>query len=97
MGTFPVLQKGHDHQPRLPNHSLPTFYMSDYSRLGFRVGRLQDALEVVEEKNLVVIKEADSFKITIDDVGQLHEILKLFKQKGIDCEITDLVDQIYQG
>lgn len=97
MGTFPVLQKGHEYQPRLPNHSLPTFYMSDYSRLGLRVGRLQDALEVVEENNMVVIKEADSFKITIEGVGQIYEILELFKQKDIDCEITDLVDQIYQG
>ena len=97
MGTLPVLQKKHDHQPSLPDNSLPTFYMCDYSKLGIRVGRLQDALEVVEEKNWSVVKETDSFQITIDGFDQINEILELFRQKGITCEISDIVDQIYQG
>ena len=97
MATLPVSQKKYYQRASLPNDSLPTFYMSDYSRLGFRVGRLNDALQAVEEKKWVVIKEADRFEITIDGANQVYEIFELFKQKGIDCEITDIVDQIYQG
>ncbi|NNL75661.1 MAG: hypothetical protein HKO68_04920 [Desulfobacterales bacterium] len=97
MGTLPVSQKNYHQQTSLPNDSLPTFYMSDYSRLGLRVGRLNDALQAVEAKKIAVIRGSEGFEITIDGADQLNEIFELFKQKGIDCEITDTIDQVYQG
>ena len=58
---------------------------------------MQNALEVVEEKKWSVVKGTDSFQINIDGVSQISQILELFKQKGIACEIGDIVDQVYQG
>ena len=97
MGTLPILQKKYDQQTSLTNDCLPTFYMADYSRIGLRVGSLNKALQAVEEKKLAVVKGAEGFEIAIDGANQIYEIFELFKQKDIDCEITDIVHQIYQG
>ena len=97
MGMLPIFPKESNRRASLPNKALPAFYMADHSVLGLSIGRFEEALQILEERKLGLIKNLDRFEIYIDSVDRMHEIIKLFRKNGIDCEFTDIVDQIYQG
>jgi hypothetical protein len=97
MGALPILQKNQNQRACLENKNLPANYMSDYSVVGLVVGRLDAALRVLKEKQFEVRKKTDRFEITIDDVSRMTEIVNLLHQNGIDYELADIVDQVYQG
>ena len=97
MCTLPILPKDCSRRAGLPNDSLPAFYMADHSVLGLLIGRFDEALQILEAKKFGVIKKLDRFEINLDSAERMHEIMKLFRQNGIDCMITDIVDQVYQG
>ncbi len=97
MGTLPILPKNGDRRACLTNESLPSFYMADHSVLGLLIGRLDEALQILEEKKISVKKNVNGFEINLDRGDRIHEIMNLFRQNDIDCEISDIVDQVYQG
>ena len=97
MGALPVLQQG-SRAPFCPsNHSLPLFYMNDYSVLGLLVSDLDITYQLLVNQNLAIVRNADHIAISIEWPGQISEIVNLLDRNGIDCEITDIADQIYQG
>ena len=97
MGVLPVLQQGKDSSVCLTNDDLPQFYMSDYSVLGLKVVSLDQTYRVLTEKDFAVNKKSDHLEVNIDNAAQMSEIVNLLSQSGIDCGITDIVDQVYQG
>ena len=97
MVTLPILPKDCHRRAGLPNESLPAFYMADHSVLGLLIGRFEEALQILEKKKFGVVKKLDRFEINLDSAERMHEIMKLFRQNGIDCVVTDVVDQVYQG
>jgi hypothetical protein len=97
MGVLPVLEKNSKPQACQGNKDLPADYMSDYSVMGLMVSRLDDALRILKEKMFEVQKKTDGFEITIDSPGRVSEIAGLLQQNNIDCTMTDIVDQVYQG
>jgi hypothetical protein len=101
MGKLPILPKIMNHsasrQSYLSNNSLPTDYMSDYSVLGLTVSSLQEATRILEENNFAVIKRSAGAEVTFDNTGHVQEIIRTLNRHGVDCGITDIVDQVYQG
>lgn len=97
MGTLTVLQQGSNVQVHLSNEELPDFYMEDYSVLGLLVANLDRAHRVLADKNYAVHSKSNHLKVNFDGADQMAEIVNLLIQNGIDCEIADIVDQIYQG
>jgi hypothetical protein len=97
MGVLPVLQQGRDVPVCLSNDELPDFYMEDYSVLGLIVADLDRAHRVLADQQFTVHKKLDHLKVKIDRTAQLPEIVNRLSQNGIDCGISDIVDQVYQG
>jgi len=97
MGTLSILQQGSDVPVCLSNQDLPDFYMEDYSVLGLLVANLDQAHRVLADKDYAVRNTSTHLKVKFDGANQMAEIVNLLIQNGIDCQIADLVDQIYQG
>lgn len=76
---------------------LPIFYMSDYSVLGLRVDRLDEAVRVIEKAGFSFVNDAGDLEVVIDHVSRLEEIVHLLKQNGIECDLADVVSCVYQG
>lgn len=97
MRAIPVLQQGSRTPVCLSNDSLPIFYMNDYSVLGLQVSDLDMAYQVLADQQVAIRRQTDHLEIRIERTGQMPEIVKLLDRNGIDCGITDIADQIYQG
>jgi len=76
---------------------LPVFYMNDFSRLGLRVRSCDAALSVLAEYRYGVVQDADGSHVALDRADQVQAVVQLLNGHGIDCEIADVADQIYQG
>ena len=97
MGALPVLQQGKDFPVGLCHEGLPDFYMADYSVVGLLVANLDRAYDVLEGNDLMVQKKTDHLEVSVDRADQIPDIVDLLNHNGIDCEIADIVDQVYQG
>jgi hypothetical protein len=97
MGVLPVLPQGKNTQVCLANGDLPDFYMSDYSVLGLEVINLERTYRVLADKNFAVARKSEHLEVSIQNAAQMSEIVNLLNQSGIDCSITDIIDQVYQG
>ena len=97
MGVLTVLQHGQNTPICLTNNSLPAFYMSDYSVLGLRVASLDRTYLVLADKDFAVDRKPEYLQIEIKNAAQMAEIANLLSQNGMDCQITDIIDQVYQG
>ena len=97
MSVLPVLQQGKDTPSCLANGNLPEFYMSDYSVLGLQVASLDRTYRVLADRGFAVAVKSGHLDVHIQNAAQMTEILELLGQKGIDCSITDIIDQAYQG
>jgi hypothetical protein len=76
---------------------LPVFYMNDFSRLGLRVRSCNAALSVLAANSYGVVQDEDGSHVTLDGAAQVQALVQLLNGHGIDCEIADVADQIYQG
>ena len=97
MGVLPLLQQGRNVPVCLANADLPEFYMNDYSVLGLLVASLDRAHQVLTDKDFAVDKKAEHLEVDVHRADQLSEIVNLLSQNGIDCGVSDIVDQVYQG
>ena len=97
MRAIPVLQRGSCAPVCLSNDSLPVFYMNDYSVLGLQVSDLDTAYQVLADQHLAIERKTNHLEIRIEHTGQMPQIVSLLDRNGINCGITDIADQIYQG
>ena len=97
MGILPVLQQGKDTPVCLATVNLPDFYMSDYSVLGLEVVNLDRTYRVLADKDFAVDRKSEHLEVSIDNAAQMSKLVNLLNQSGIDCSITDIIDQVYQG
>ena len=100
MVTLPLIpMEGppHGHGGHTRRGLLPLFYMNDFSRLGLRVHPCDAALSVLVKNRFGVIQDEDGSHVTLDGIAQVQALVQLLKGHGIDCEIADVADQIYQG
>jgi hypothetical protein len=97
MGVLPVLQQGRDKPECLADGHLPEFYMSDYSVLGLQVANLDRTYQVMADNDFAVDRKYDHLEVNIQNAAQMSKLVHLLSQSGIDCEIADIIDQVYQG
>jgi hypothetical protein len=76
---------------------LPVFYMNDFSRLGLRVNPCDAALSVLAKNRYGGGQHEDGSHVALDRADQVLTLVQLLRGHGIDCEIADVADQIYQG
>ena len=97
MGSIAILPQDQKQPLCLDNDALPDFYMQDFSVLGLRVDKFNHALKILEENQFRVSRRSNLSRIAIAGRAQLHQIVVLLQQHGIDCGLADIVDQVYQG
>lgn len=101
MSFIPILPK-----PDVPGQAtpdevfrgpLPTFYMNDYSVMGLRVSDCAAALELLEAHRYPLIIRQGCRGVAIRSAAEIRQIVGLLAENGLDGEMVDIVDQIYQG
>ena len=81
----------------LPDSSLPSFYMEDYTVLGLRVGDLDAALRLLQKNGISIFKSPGYGELSIQQRDQIPRIIELLNANDISCAIADIVEQVYQG
>ncbi|MGD9031751.1 MAG: hypothetical protein PVJ69_00905 [Desulfobacteraceae bacterium] len=98
MGKIHVLPKDAESgQPCLPNELLPLYYMSDHSVMGILVREFKEATLILEKQKWPLTKTAASIEVFFDNAAHMEEIFRVFEKFGLDFEIADILDQVYQG
>jgi hypothetical protein len=97
MGILPVFQQGKKAPDYLATGDLPDFYMSDYSVMGLEVANLERAYRVLADKDVAVVRKSEHLVVNIDNASQMSKLVNLLSQGEVDCSITDIIDQVYQG
>jgi hypothetical protein len=54
-------------------------------------------LRVLAKNRYGVSQDEDGSHVTLDGTAQVQALVQLLNGHGIDCEIADVADQIYQG
>jgi hypothetical protein len=75
---------------------LPQNYMSDFSWMGLVVGSYDDARQVLEGRFKLAEGLVGS-EVEVEDTSRLAEVVGALAERGIDCTVSDIVEQIYQG
>ena len=97
MPLLPIMPSESNATSCLPDSSLPSFYMEDHTVLGLRVGNLNAALRLLENRGLSIFKGPGYSELSLEKRDQIPHIIQLLKANDISCTIADVVDQVYQG
>ena len=97
MPLLPILSNESNARICLPDSSLPTFYMEDFTVLGLRVGDLNAAIQLLEKNGIDIIKHPEYSELSIKQRDQIPDIIKQLNANDISCAIADIVEQVYQG
>ena len=97
MPRFPIIPSDSDATICLSDNYLPSFYMEDFTILGFRVGNLDAALRVLEKNGISILKSPEYSELSVEQSDQIPHIIQLLNANDISCVMADIVDQVYQG
>jgi hypothetical protein len=76
---------------------LPDFYMADFSIQGLVVRRYTDARDLLLHAGYTLLDKRVNSDIIIDHVKELGTICSLLEQNGIQAELSDIADTMYQA
>ena len=97
MPRLPILPNDSDATICLPDSSLPSFYMEDYTVLGLRVGDLVESVRVLEKNGISIYKSPGYSELSFEQRDQIPPIIRLLNANDISCVMADIVEQVYQG
>jgi hypothetical protein len=70
--------------------------MSDFSWMGLVVASYDDARQVLE-KRFKLVRGPVGLEVEVENASRLAEVVRALTEKGIDCTVSDIVAQVYQG
>ncbi len=76
---------------------LPRFYMNDYSVMGLRVSDCAATFRLLAAHHYAVTERQGCRGIAIRAAAEIPQIVELLAQNGLNGEVTDVAEQIYQG
>ena len=98
MGFLPIVsKKSICKKPYIGDKLLPPFYMGDFSLMGLRVDKLQKARQILMDNGIRVVEKGGDYTAATDDRSRAGDIIQLLRDHGVECGLTDLVTQVYQG
>ena len=77
--------------------SLPAFYMNDYSVMGLRVSDCDAAFALLADRRYAVTHRQGGRGVAIRSAADIQRIVGLLAKNGLDAEVADVAEQIYQG
>jgi len=81
----------------LEDCELPCFYMLDFSIRGFAVDRYDEARDLLRRSGYRLLDKNAGADIFINNVEELGAINELLEENGIQVQLTDIADTIYQA
>jgi hypothetical protein len=76
---------------------LPLFSMQDFTVQGIGVNNFYKAFAIVETAGYKVVADSFAAKISLDDMAQMVDILKELHRNGLQPELTNIADTLYQA
>lgn len=96
-----ILPRNEDHPARRRycrfNMPMPDFYMADFSLLGLMVDDYERTLQLFNDKRLPLKWTDAGAAYPFNHSDQLRDLVQMLRSSGIDCGLSDIADQIYQG
>lgn len=96
-GNCPAGSGERSARSRMIADRLPVFYMSDFSILGLLVDKLEEAVRLMEASNLRVMHDGPCVEVAVNGPDHLAGIVRFLVNEGIECQVSDLIDEVYQG
>lgn len=100
MVRLPIVPKSERHEgnvrDELSGIELPLFYMSDFSVMGLWVSDCAEAVRILR-KRFPITSGTHLSEVMIDGPPGIFEVIEALKSSGIECGISDMVGQVYQG
>jgi hypothetical protein len=97
MTHVPIVRKQDSPADAVELQRLPTFYMADYSVLGFRVSDCERALRILDRHAFIVRRGQGSAEVKIETVARMPAVMQLLRDNGVECEVADIAESMYQG
>lgn len=97
MAYYPIMRKHDRLEGAIDQRKMPTFYMQDYTVLGFRVDDCDQVLEILDRHAFTVSREKGSKGVDIESAERIRTLMQLLEDNGLSCEIADIAEGIYQG
>jgi len=71
--------------------------MNDYSKIGLQVSPYEESLNILRRNHYMVSEKLSWSELAIQKFGDIPLVIRLLSDKGIECQMADLVTCIYQG
>ena len=97
MAYFPIVRRKHQNTEPLNHRPLPTFYMEDFSVIGFQVNDCDQAMQILDQHAFTVRRMDGSREVDIETAARMQAVMQVLKDNGLECEITDIAEGMYQG
>lgn len=94
MGVLPMIEQG---TALDCGGDWPVFYMNDFSRLGLRVSRMDQAVSVLQAEGYETLADDRFAAVTIAGFDQVAAIVQILKEHAVAAETADLISCVYQG
>lgn len=94
MGVLPIIEQGSTLACR---GDWPVFYMNDFSRLGLRVSRIDQAMSALRAEGYETLVDGRFAAVTITGYDQVAAILNILTEYAVAAETADLISCVYQG
>jgi hypothetical protein len=97
MAYYPIVQKNGRPATAAGHRLLPTFYMEDFSVIGLRVKDCDQAVRMLDRHAFSLKRVDGTMLVKIVTVSQMHDVVQLLNAEGLECEIADIAERMYQG
>lgn len=97
MAYYPIIQKNDRPVSTAGNRLLPTFYMEDFSVLGLRVKACNQAVLMLGRHAFSLKRAGGNMMVKIETASRMCDVMDLLKDNGLECEIADIAEGMYQG
>ena len=97
MATFQIVSHEKRQQTGPDLNELPTFYMEDFSRLGFRVSDCEKTFRVLEQHVFPLNRDGKRAAVHLEGISQVAAVVQLLSENGVGCDIADVAGGMYQG
>lgn len=97
MAYYPIIQKNDLSVTTAGHLQLPIFYMEDFSVLGLRVKDCNQAARMLDRNSFSLKRAGGNIMINIVTASRMNEVIQLLNANGMECEIADIAEGMYQG
>jgi hypothetical protein len=97
MAHYPIVEKNDRPEALAGLRQLPAFYMEDFSVLGLRVNDCDRAICILDRHAFTLKRTGGNIEVDVQPAARIQDVIRLLEDNGLECEIADVAEGIYQG